>query len=734
MTGLASKHKLETWAHLLLKYQNILVDFQQGQQLQALGCGVDVQRFAHDTQYQQDSILGLAMTVDVEKFFVAVRLGSRHGVPLGEVTARHLTALLLSGENTELSELLAHLANPQLSELLKMSPNSVCDRLVQYAFPSIEGTDHQLLLLYCTVLQSVAEDYITYSLTPKEHIKLLRKVKATSPNIDYKKMVDSSNNLMEVLLPALERKNIGLIVKLLKSMPASIKCMIQTGELYSAWAQKEFFKISDTCDPVSTKDWLQQYEVCAEYFNKMEAAHVVNFVKGTCFSECGVDIISSECRSAIVNQAKEYCQQKVMHPLGEEGNEWMEAVETLTHWLAHLEVVRSLETSEFYRSLNQQGHHLFRLFDLSMGEARHVQNLLHLAVTSDIPLNSLKILVALLPTSANTLEACLDNLLKEAIEKVKCGTEPQGSQLLSAVLRRMQDNLQCGASAVPQEVETLCGDTSLLPGIRLRALELLQSLKPHELKSDTVLLYHHVEATIASAWPQPPINLQETDLKTPESCIHLFNNLLDHAHTWQQILILKDLLNKWPLFQDSSSSHSDEKANPWIQLIHRMLIFEGRNMDDVESALEDILQNNDLSPTSIEQLVSMTEGSTDLPLLLLLCLLPNHSYLHTTARSLITKHLHADSPRLSDRLLSLLLQKGLAPALLATPAYSQMLEHMLTETAYDLPSWNTVADQLVAAGNVAEAGTTLLLHMGVSPALAVYSTALALAKGTSPEE
>jgi hypothetical protein len=54
-----------------------------------------------------------------------------------------------------------------------------------------------------------------------------------------------------------------------------------------------------------------------------------------------------------------------------------------------------------------------------MGEARHVQNLLHLAVTSEIPLDSIKILVALLPTSAKTLEACLDSLLKEAIEKVK---------------------------------------------------------------------------------------------------------------------------------------------------------------------------------------------------------------------------------------------------------------------------------------------------------------------------
>lgn len=53
-------------------------------------------------------------------------------------------------------------------------------RLVQYAYPSIEGTDHQMLMLYYTVLQSIAEDYATYNLTPKEHIKLLLKVKATS--------------------------------------------------------------------------------------------------------------------------------------------------------------------------------------------------------------------------------------------------------------------------------------------------------------------------------------------------------------------------------------------------------------------------------------------------------------------------------------------------------------------------------------------------------------------------
>jgi hypothetical protein len=41
-------------------------------------------------------------------------------------------------------------------------------------------------------------------------------------------------------------------------------------------------------------------------------------------------------------------------------DEWTEAVKTLTHWLAHLEVVRSLEALEFCRGLNQQGHHLLR--------------------------------------------------------------------------------------------------------------------------------------------------------------------------------------------------------------------------------------------------------------------------------------------------------------------------------------------------------------------------------------
>jgi hypothetical protein len=60
------------------------------------------------------------------------------------------------------------------------------------------------------------------------------------------------------------------------------------------------------------------------------------------------------------------------------------------------------------------------------------------------------------------------------VKYLRCGSEPEGSGLLSAVLGRMQENLQYDTSVVPQEIEELCGDASLTPEIRLQALELLQ--------------------------------------------------------------------------------------------------------------------------------------------------------------------------------------------------------------------------------------------------------------------
>ncbi|CAG2067150.1 unnamed protein product [Timema podura] len=111
---------------LLLKYQGLLEDYLQGERLQALGCGVDLQRFTFDSEYQRDTILGLAMTEEDDKFQLAVELGSRHNVSASEIAARHVTSLLLQGGDT--ARLATKLADSRLNQLLKSDSEQACRR------------------------------------------------------------------------------------------------------------------------------------------------------------------------------------------------------------------------------------------------------------------------------------------------------------------------------------------------------------------------------------------------------------------------------------------------------------------------------------------------------------------------------------------------------------------------------------------------------------------------------
>lgn len=47
-------------------------------------------------------------------------------------------------------------------------------------YPLLDGLNHLILIIFFTVINLINENFI-YILTPKEHIKLIKKVKATSP-------------------------------------------------------------------------------------------------------------------------------------------------------------------------------------------------------------------------------------------------------------------------------------------------------------------------------------------------------------------------------------------------------------------------------------------------------------------------------------------------------------------------------------------------------------------------
>lgn len=130
-----------------------------------------------------------------------------------------------------------------LAEQEEHLSEGVTERLETQVLPHISGSDHLRLVSYYTVLQKICDATLFHSLTPSQHIKLIKKVKATSSDIDYKVLTSEPDAVLGMLAKILTQDNIMMVAKLLKTLPGSLQCTIQPGQLYRAWMQKLFFQV-----------------------------------------------------------------------------------------------------------------------------------------------------------------------------------------------------------------------------------------------------------------------------------------------------------------------------------------------------------------------------------------------------------------------------------------------------------------------------------------------------------
>uniref|UniRef100_F6S8F4 NBAS subunit of NRZ tethering complex n=1 Tax=Monodelphis domestica TaxID=13616 RepID=F6S8F4_MONDO len=93
LEGQAWPEGLGTLVQQLGFYHERLLDLTQAQLLRSLHKGVDVPRFAADTQYKRETILGLAGTLEKNVYTIALSLAQRYHVPRWEVYMTHLEFL-----------------------------------------------------------------------------------------------------------------------------------------------------------------------------------------------------------------------------------------------------------------------------------------------------------------------------------------------------------------------------------------------------------------------------------------------------------------------------------------------------------------------------------------------------------------------------------------------------------------------------------------------------------------
>lgn len=68
-----------------------------------------------------------------------------------------------------------------LFDTLKCNPRAFYSHMSRYVLPTVEGTDQNRLLYYYTLLEAAGcEPYVTTTIKPESHVKLLKKLRAVA--------------------------------------------------------------------------------------------------------------------------------------------------------------------------------------------------------------------------------------------------------------------------------------------------------------------------------------------------------------------------------------------------------------------------------------------------------------------------------------------------------------------------------------------------------------------------
>uniref|UniRef100_A0A3P8P9A2 Neuroblastoma-amplified sequence N-terminal domain-containing protein n=1 Tax=Astatotilapia calliptera TaxID=8154 RepID=A0A3P8P9A2_ASTCA len=702
-------------------YNERLTDFTQAQVLQGLGRGVDVQRFSSDADYKKETILGLTETLDDGVYRIALSLAKRYSVPLWEVYMTHLEFLFTdSGLSTK--DIETRSESLSLFETLKCNPQAFYSHMTKYVLPTVEGTDLNRLLYYYTLLDAAGcEPYVTTTIKPDSHVKLLKKLRAVANGLNYRKLTDESSDPLATLQPVLTSQNVLSISKLANRLPlpGSGGATVSASAVHAVWLQKVFWKGDPQLlkrPPQSDQDYLHAYDTCAKYLDRLAPGDAVRFLDNITFS---LDASKNVTRLEVIKRAT-----KALRQLGEKnrkrgGDDSREqegtdpAGMTFDEALAHLQQSQAhLDTLShpFILSLKDSQEQLraySQLYDLSRSERSKVCELAVTMATDGQPLEQIG---ELLRVTVGSLDLSLKSVLHDAVERVVAALSDSTvtSDDLLAWLR------------------PFCGDASLPVRPRIDVLQILESNFSLGDSDVRLLLLYRTQAVLRDR------EIQIEDVENEEKRYSLFQELLEAAQKWEDFQLLILLLQAWPPMMKEEVAESEH--NPWVVLTSALLTrCKGSEVktdlgQQVVTMVRSLYNSKHKLPVQcirhIATLLLQNQPSLLQPALKLMSESGDEQLLQPTLDQINGMSTTASS--CDEELLSLLLDAGLLVGCVSSALYPLLSSHMLShqqEGGWDVEK---AAAELMAAGHGPEAGSLLLAHRGTHSAQFTFNSALAV--------
>uniref|UniRef100_A0AAX7UV55 Neuroblastoma-amplified sequence N-terminal domain-containing protein n=1 Tax=Astatotilapia calliptera TaxID=8154 RepID=A0AAX7UV55_ASTCA len=687
-------------------YNERLTDFTQAQVLQGLGRGVDVQRFSSDADYKKETILGLTETLDDGVYRIALSLAKRYSVPLWEVYMTHLEFLFTdSGLSTK--DIETRSESLSLFETLKCNPQAFYSHMTKYVLPTVEGTDLNRLLYYYTLLDAAGcEPYVTTTIKPDSHVKLLKKLRAVANGLNYRKLTDESSDPLATLQPVLTSQNVLSISKLANRLPlpGSGGATVSASAVHAVWLQKVFWKGDPQLlkrPPQSDQDYLHAYDTCAKYLDRLAPGDAVRFLDNITFS---LDA-SKNVRAVIGRQSLVNCSTEGSWFLPQRKDSYLEQL----------------------RAYSQ-------LYDLSRSERSKVCELAVTMATDGQPLEQIG---ELLRVTVGSLDLSLKSVLHDAVERVVAALSgdpcaltnyPQPLRVLEAMVTAVHNSVDSTVTSddLLAWLRPFCGDASLPVRPRIDVLQILESNFSLGDSDVRLLLLYRTQAVLRDReviWPQ----IQIEDVENEEKRYSLFQELLEAAQKWEDFQLLILLLQAWPPMMKEESEH-----NPWVVLTSALLTrCKGSEVktdlgQQVVTMVRSLYNSKHKLPVHIATLLLQNQPSLLQPALKLMSESGDEQLLQPTLDQINGMSTVSTASSCDEELLSLLLDAGLLVGCVSSALYPLLSSHMLShqqEGGWDVEK---AAAELMAAGHGPEAGSLLLAHRGTHSAQFTFNSALAV--------
>ncbi|XP_040920272.1 neuroblastoma-amplified sequence isoform X2 [Toxotes jaculatrix] len=737
-------------------YNERLTDFTQAQVLQGLGRGVDVQRFSSDSNYKKETILGLTETLDDSVYRIALSLAKRYSVPLWEVYMTHLEFLFTdSGLSTKDIESRSEFLG--LFDTLKCNPQAFYSHMTKYVLPTVEGTDLARLLYYYTLLDAAGcEPYVTTTIKPDSHVKLLKKLRAVANGLDYRKLTDESSDPLATLQPVLTSQNVLSISKLANRLPVpgGGGATVSSSAVHTVWLQKLFWKGDPQLlkrPPQSDQDYLHAYDTCAKYLDRLVPADAVRFLDSITFSPEAAKNLSVQARSEVIKRAT-----KALRQLGERnrkrgadgggeqegtdpaGMTFDEALAHLQQSQAHLDTLSHAFILSLKDSQQEQLQGYSQLYDLSRSEWSKVHDL---AVTMATDGQPLECIGELLHVAVGPLDLSVKTVLRDAVARVVAALSgdpgaltnySQPLRVLEAMVTAVHNNVQSGDNTVTSDdllawLRPFCGDSSLPVQPRIDVLQILESNFSLRDSDVRLLLLYRTQAVLKDR------EVQIEDVENEDKRYALFLELLEAAQNWEDFQLLMLLLQAWPPMLKEEVAQSER--NPWVVLTSALLTrCQGSEVkldlgQQVVTMVWALYNTKHKLPVQcvrhIANLLLQNQPSFQQPALKLMAESRDEELLQLTLDQI--NSMTAETASSCDtELLSLLLDAGLLVGCVSSALYPLLSSHMLShqqEGGWDVEK---AAAELLAAGHGPEAGSLLLAHRGTHQAQFTFNSALAV--------